>query len=190
MKRVLDATCSISRRWPQEADVRVDINPSAKPDVVADARYLPFRDGAFSDVYCDPPHLVGFGEKDKSWNEDLGYVPGYARFSKWKERANWIVFMTRTNAEFARVLQPSGHLHYKVPDGTRSHGRMIDAVELRSFMSHFQTVSDVTKISDGHMARINRKQGKAPTIIHYLTMQKTSSQIEDHIYEQEAEGGG
>jgi hypothetical protein len=190
MKRVLDATCSISRRWPQEADVRVDINPSAKPDVVADARYLPFRDGAFSDVYCDPPHLVGFGEKDRSWNEDLDYVPGYARFSKWKERANWIVFMTRTNAEFARVLRTEGLLHYKIPDGTRSHGRMIDAGELRSFMSHFQTVSDVTKISDGHMARINRKQGKAPTIIHYLTMQKTSSQIEDHIYEQEAEGGG
>jgi hypothetical protein len=35
---------------------RVDINPDLKPDVVADAHDLPFEDGSFELVLCDPPY--------------------------------------------------------------------------------------------------------------------------------------
>lgn len=35
--------------------VRVDLRPDARPDVVADARALPFRDGEFRAALIDPP---------------------------------------------------------------------------------------------------------------------------------------
>ncbi len=36
-------------------DVRADILPSLKPDIVADLRYPPFRPGVFECMICDPP---------------------------------------------------------------------------------------------------------------------------------------
>ncbi len=36
-------------------DVRADILPSLKPDIVCDLRHSPFRPGVFECVVCDPP---------------------------------------------------------------------------------------------------------------------------------------
>ena len=47
-------------------DVRVDLDPANKPDVVADANDLPFEDASFESVLCDPPYNGKF-----QWNHDL-----------------------------------------------------------------------------------------------------------------------
>ena len=41
-----------------EYGLRLDVNPSTKPMIVADAHYLPFRDDSFDFVLCDPPYSV------------------------------------------------------------------------------------------------------------------------------------
>lgn len=46
-----------------EYGFRVDINGKAYPDVVADAHNLPFRDGTFDFVLCDPPYSDSFSER-------------------------------------------------------------------------------------------------------------------------------
>lgn len=39
-------------------DVRVDILPELKPDVIADLKHPPFRPGVFEVVICDPPFSI------------------------------------------------------------------------------------------------------------------------------------
>ena len=48
----LDATSSrhVKTSWPRYASLRMDIRKEVKPDIVADARFLPFRDGVFAAV--------------------------------------------------------------------------------------------------------------------------------------------
>lgn len=49
---------------PDEAlgGLRVDLRTSQVPDVVADGRKLPFRDGAFAAVFLDPPYSVEYAK--------------------------------------------------------------------------------------------------------------------------------
>jgi hypothetical protein len=172
--RSLDATCSLKRRWPAEASVRVDIDPEARPDVRADATRLPFADRSFDRVYCDPPHFVRF-DGDRAWqrqfHEDRGKARAkYTRFSAWPNRRAWRDFCTRSAAEFSRVLVAGGHLLYKVPDGSRSHKRVIDYREViratRGTGLDLETF-DVA-ISEGLLSRGNVRRGRAPTLVFYL----------------------
>lgn len=41
---------------PRREGIRVDLRPAARPDIVADGRSLPFRDGSVSAVLLDPPY--------------------------------------------------------------------------------------------------------------------------------------
>lgn len=81
---------------------RVDIRREASPDVVADGRRLPFRDGAFEAALIDPPYT-------REYARDL-YGTEYPRPSHLLREA-------------ARVVQPCGRigfLHFLVvnpPDG-------------------------------------------------------------------------
>ena len=45
-----------TNRWPRYASIRMDVRKNVGADIVADARFCPFRDGVFDKVYCDPPH--------------------------------------------------------------------------------------------------------------------------------------
>ena len=176
---VLDATCSRGRKWPLQADVRIDILSSVLPDITADACNLPFKSGRFAEVYCDPPHMVAF-DGDSSWKEDWeARLPrGFRRFSYWPNRAEWLTFLKRSGMEFHRVLIQGGTLHYKVPDGLRSHGRMIDVSEVRS-LPGFTVVSDVAVQSNSVLSRTNVKRMCSPTTIHYLTMRKGVRPMKD-----------
>lgn len=49
--RVLHVCCGRS----QVGDIRVDLDPDLRPDVVADMFYLPFRRGFFDTAVMDPP---------------------------------------------------------------------------------------------------------------------------------------
>ena len=50
----------------QLGDVRCDIDPANKPDVIADAASLPFDDVSFESVLCDPPY-----NGKMQWQHDL-----------------------------------------------------------------------------------------------------------------------
>lgn len=61
IRRTLHICCGLSRL----GNVRVDLHePSA--DILADAARLPFADGAFDTVLCDPPYNGKF-----QWNHDM-----------------------------------------------------------------------------------------------------------------------
>lgn len=82
---------------PEEGGFRVDIRQAARPDVRADGRQLPFRDGSFGSVMIDPPYSVEYAQ-------DL-YGSKYPRPS-------------HLLAEDSRVVSPGGtigFLHFLVP---------------------------------------------------------------------------
>lgn len=48
---------------PRGEGVRVDIRPAARPDVLADARALPFRTGTIAAALCDPPYSAHYARE-------------------------------------------------------------------------------------------------------------------------------
>lgn len=76
--------------------------PAIKPLIKADMRHLPFRNGTFSTIIADPPHL-DFGLK-----AFMGQ-----RYGSWNVKQ--IVQTVRAaNTEFRRVLKPGGALLLKI----------------------------------------------------------------------------
>jgi len=55
----LHICCGFSRL----GDVRVDIDPKARPDVVCDMLHLPFRKFLFDVVLCDPPYKFAYDKR-------------------------------------------------------------------------------------------------------------------------------
>jgi hypothetical protein len=179
---ILDATCSRLRIWPKEADVRIDITRSARPDVQADARRLPFKDACFSAVYCDPPHLVIKGKASDRVSAEFrerargyGEIDRFDRFSAWPSKAIWYDFCEKTNIEFARVLADYGMLFYKIPNGKSSS--CINVQELLDRMTNFELRRDESVKSRGFFSRMNEKRGRPPTMIHYLALRKKSTPV-------------
>jgi tRNA G10 N-methylase Trm11 len=173
----LDATCSSKRVWPATADVRLDIDPRARPDVVGDATRLPFANGSFDTVYCDPPHFIRFNH-DRAWQTQFG--PNghrgrrrYKRFSSWPNKAAWRAFVDASLREFHRVLKPRGRLVWKIPDGTRSHGRMADRRDvMNAATGYFRLVDFEYHLSDGLLSRSNVRMGKRVTVVFELTLER------------------
>lgn len=73
-----------------------------KPTVCADVRYLPFKDGVFSGIVCDPPHLK-CGEES-----NLGIYYG-----SWSEE-DTVKHLRFMDPEFHRVLIGNGFLFLKI----------------------------------------------------------------------------
>lgn len=94
-RRKLLHVCSGS--LPRGEGIRVDIRPAARPDIVADGRALPLRDGSVDAVLIDPPYTEHYAS-------DL-YGCEYPR-------------PAHLLAEAARVVRPAGMIgfvHYIVP---------------------------------------------------------------------------
>ena len=128
---VLDATCSFphlgqrTRRWPAHASIRMDIRDKVgrwriRPDVQADARFLPFRDGVFMEENCDPPHLMRKGVSQslitKRWLQGRMRPDPWTLYGSWKNRMEWLDFVEKSGAELLRCLAKDGVLHYKITD--------------------------------------------------------------------------
>lgn len=93
---------------PGQGFLRVDLRRAAAPDIVADARKLPFADGVFDAVMIDPPYSVEYA--------DGLYGVEYPRPS-------------HLLAEASRVVKPCGRigfLHFIVP--SPPPGCRIDAI--------------------------------------------------------------
>src|SRR5216683_956083 len=62
-KAILDATVNLRRFWKgsKRKIVGLDIDPKFHPDVVADNRDMPFKNGSFDVVVYDPPHIPNQG---------------------------------------------------------------------------------------------------------------------------------
>jgi Methyltransferase domain len=109
----LHICCSMS----QLGKVRLDLDPATKPNVVADASKLPFRDEQFDTVLCDPPYNGKF-----QWNHDVlnemvrvarrrvifqhWFMPidSKGRFKKWTDR--WVLsacYVWQPRTYFGRV---------------------------------------------------------------------------------------
>lgn len=117
MKQILDACCGGRMSWfPESRNVQSclfgDCRAEEKtlcdgylyrvvPDVLLDVQSLPFRDGTFSLVFYDPPHLKRAGET--SWlRAKYGVLPPH-----------WQSLLKRGFAECWRVLKPEGTLIFK-----------------------------------------------------------------------------
>jgi hypothetical protein len=73
-----------------------------KPKVLADMRFLPFKDGSMDGIFCDPPHLK-CGEKS--------FMCKY--YGSWSQEET--IFTLRfADLEFARVLRDGGFLFLKI----------------------------------------------------------------------------
>lgn len=82
---------------PPGEGIRVDLRMEARPDIIADGRRLPFKDGSQASVLIDPPYT-------EQYAKDL-YGVDYPR-------------PAHLLAEAARVVRPSGRIgfvHYLVP---------------------------------------------------------------------------
>lgn len=138
---ILDSTCSLGRKWPEYADIRIDVRRDMKPDIVCDAGTLPFRDQVFLTIYCDPPH-IGYPGK-KTWAKK-GIIA--SRFGFWVKWADWYSFLDRTNIEFNRCLKPWGTLNYKLLDGLGGGTTKLKHLER---LTNFFLVSDMIEKSKG-----------------------------------------
>ena len=140
---ILDATCSLAKIWPRYASIRMDIRKEVNPDIVASACYLPFRDGIFNKIFCDPPHIIDVRITSKS--SPLGSKMK-ARFGYWSHPREWKKFIQLTNQEFKRCMKLEASLEYKVVDG-KWYG-MTKLRDLQS-MNNFIILSDKARPSAG-----------------------------------------
>jgi len=76
--------------------------PAVKPLIMADMRYLPFRDNVFNMIICDPPHL----------DISLGAFMA-KKYGSWST-AGAVRTMRRANEECKRVRKPNGCLILKI----------------------------------------------------------------------------
>lgn len=146
---IIDVTCSFeherTERWPKYATLRLDKRRIVKPDIVADARYLPFKSGIVDQLYCDPPHMFGPVSESRIAKMDAARlktgrkaVNSFVRYSWWNSESEWLDFVRKTDNEFHRVLNPDGLLYYKITDGSKGTTKLKDL----SLMVHFNKCGD------------------------------------------------
>lgn len=128
-RKILDATVNKRRFWEgsRRPVIGVDIDPSHRPDVVADNRCLPFRDGVFDVVVYDPPHIPNQGkDQSKDFNSRFGLVLK----SSVKNGYNFNHLYPPFVREARRVLKPEGILFCKIADYVHGHRYQWAHVEL------------------------------------------------------------
>jgi hypothetical protein len=128
-RRILDATVNQGRFWQGSARrfIGMDIEAGYRPDVVADNRRMPFKDGCFDVVVYDPPHVPNQGkDRSKDFNARFGLVLK----SPAKNGYNFTHLYPPFLQEAYRVLKQEGILLCKIADYVHNHRFQWAHVEL------------------------------------------------------------
>ena len=137
--RILDACCGQKEWWRGKDTTNVtflDILESVKPSVRGTMAHLPFCDGVFDEIWCDPPHLIR--NDIQHWN------PMYLRYGRWRTRNEWLTVVHAIGSEFWRVARSHARLVMKVIDGSiDKHRRTIQLNDLEP-IEQYWTCTDVT----------------------------------------------
>ena len=161
----LDACCGFKNMWKGKDTSNViflDKRREVKPTILADARWLPFRDKVFDIIYCDPPHLIRSDAKSILTRSPKSVGAKYLRKFGWfNSRSEWIVFLYRVNREFKRCLKDDGKLWFKLVDGKDRRVTKLRDVEI--YLDNFQITSK--KVADA-------KAGWSTNKTIYLWMKK------------------
>jgi hypothetical protein len=119
---ILDSTYNAGRFWKgsKRRVTSMDIDPSHKPDIVADNRVMKgVPDGKFGVVIYDPPH-VGPQGRDKStkrFDVDFGANCKCGKEQDWSLSYLYPPFLKQAK----RVLKPNGLLLAKITDMVNNH---------------------------------------------------------------------
>ena len=139
-KFILDATASTRQMWKGRdmTDVLfIDKLAAVRPDIIADARFLPFRENIFTKIFCDPPHLIRASKKNRQKRR-------FAEYGLWERREDWIIFLAHIDEEFARCLKDNGEVWFKTISGgypaTRRWNK-IDTEDL-AYLRTFRQIED------------------------------------------------
>jgi SAM-dependent methyltransferase len=126
---ILDATVNAGRFWKgsNRPVVGLDIDPTHRPDIVADNLQMPFEDESFDVVVFDPPHIPNQG-KDRL--KDFNARFGLGLKSSIENGYNFSHLFPPLAEEAYRVLIPEGILLCKIADYVHGHRYQWAHVEL------------------------------------------------------------
>lgn len=124
---ILDATAGNRTMWKKkdsENIVYLDMQTTLErpPNIIASNEQTPFPDKTFDTIFYDPPHSWGTythyhsythrsEEYMEKWDDDS--IPRYYGWDVYKDKRTFIVHMTKTNKELARILKKDGLLWLK-----------------------------------------------------------------------------
>ena len=170
---ILDATCSFYRNYPLHATLRGDGRAGVGPDIVMDARFLPFKDFSVDELYLDPPHMI---RKDPMiLGHDISQIKrrlsgrlsegDLTRYGFFKSRGEWLAFLARINIEAPRVLKPEGVVKWKLTFGKDS--RDIKESDLK-VLTNLEIIPERSRITK------SKKPG-SKNLVSWLTMRPKSA---------------
>jgi len=112
-----DFTLKVDEDYNRTSDISqrvADVPVIIKPHILANMKYLPFKEKIFDVIICDPPHLIGTS----------GFM--VKQYGGWKDKNERIVTFYRANIEFARVLKDNGTVILKImPDQVNSYEQLL-----------------------------------------------------------------
>lgn len=103
--------------------------------IVGDMTDMPFADGLFDEIWCDPPHLVR--NDIAKWGN-----PKYFKFGYWPTRKIMEQSLEGMAAEFHRVTKPNAILIMKIISGSSDkQRRCIGLADMFPFDVYWKTIS-------------------------------------------------
>lgn len=143
MSILLDSTCGYRLKWKKgipDNYVGVDIRSEVNPDIVADTKKLPIKNGVIRFIHFDPPHhkpAKGFWG-NRSYGE--GLTP-----------AQRLKLFVEVNKEFHRVINKDGLVIAKITNMPKNPGYSSKNMDktLERELTNFKLITKSSRPSRG-----------------------------------------